>query len=39
MHECPECGQVCYCDMEDHDQPAPPDCKHECEEDDDEDEE
>ena len=19
MHSCPECGQACYCDMEDHD--------------------
>ena len=25
-HECPECGQYCYCDIEDHDQPAPDDC-------------
>ena len=29
-HECPECGQECYCDMEDHWQEAPDDCSHEC---------
>jgi hypothetical protein len=27
-HECPECGMVCGCDMEDHDQPQPDDCTH-----------
>lgn len=27
-HECPECGQQCYCDGEDHGQPAPEDCRH-----------
>lgn len=35
-HECPECGQTCYCDMEDHDQPTPDDCTHECPPEDDE---
>jgi hypothetical protein len=29
-HEGPDCGQVCYCDMEDHEQPAPDDCLHVC---------
>lgn len=29
-HECPMCGQECYCDGEDHGQPAPDDCSHEC---------
>lgn len=33
-HECPLCFQVCYCDMEDHDQPQPDDCIHICEDDD-----
>lgn len=35
MHDCPECGRACYCDGEDHLQPAPPDClcaAGECEE-------
>ena len=32
MHSCPECGMACRCDMEDHDQDAPEDCCHECEE-------
>lgn len=36
-HECPECGQTCYCDMEDHDQEAPDDCSHECPPEDDDD--
>jgi len=31
-HECPDCGQECYCDMEDHGQEAPGDCSHVCEE-------
>jgi len=33
-HECPTCGQECYCDGEDHGQDAPDDCTHcenECE--------
>ena len=31
MHDCPECGQACYCDQEDvmHDEP-PADCRHDC---------
>lgn len=35
MHECPNCGDSCDCDGEDHSQPAPDDCSHDCEEDDD----
>jgi hypothetical protein len=35
MHDCPECGESCDCDGEDHEQPAPPDCRHECDDDDD----
>lgn len=32
MHECPECGQACCCDMEDHwNDFASEDCVHECE--------
>lgn len=31
MHECPECGSACDCDGEDHEQPAPNDCSHDCE--------
>jgi hypothetical protein len=30
-HECPSCGQECYCDGEDHGQEAPANCTHECE--------
>lgn len=32
MHECPDCGQACACDIEDvwHDE-APDDCSHVCE--------
>jgi len=33
IHECPTCGQECYCDGEDHGQDAPEDCSH-CEDDD-----
>lgn len=33
-HECPVCGQECYCDGEDHHQDAPADCCHECEDED-----
>ena len=29
-HNCPECEELCYCDMEDHYQQAPDDCSHEC---------
>jgi hypothetical protein len=32
VHECPRCGQQCDCDGKDHSQPAPADCRHECEE-------
>jgi hypothetical protein len=33
MHDCPDCGQACYCDIEDTcwDE-APDDCTHRCEE-------
>jgi len=34
-HECHICGQVCYCDGEDHDQPSPSDCSHDCQDDED----
>ena len=31
MHSCPECDQVCDCDLEDHENDiAPDDCTHEC---------
>ena len=30
MHECQLCGSACFCDMEDHGQPAPSNCTHEC---------
>ena len=30
MHECPDCREYCDCDGEDHDQPAPDDCRHNC---------
>jgi hypothetical protein len=33
MHECPECGEACYCDLEDHESEAPDDCAHRCSED------
>ncbi len=29
-HACVDCGMVCYCDMEDHEQDQPDDCTHEC---------
>lgn len=29
-HECPNCGQECYCDGEDHHQDAPAGCSHNC---------
>ncbi len=38
-HECLICMQVCFCDMEDHDNPTPADCCHECAEGDGEDDE
>ena len=31
MHECPECGELCDCDLEDMEQDAPEDCCHRCE--------
>lgn len=34
-HTCMDCGQECYCDMEDHHQPTPSDCSHQCDDDDD----
>lgn len=37
MHDCPECGGACDCDGEDHHQPAPDDCMHECQGDDEDD--
>lgn len=30
-HNCPECGEQCWCDMEDHYNPLPGDCVHDCE--------
>jgi len=34
MHECPECGQACFCDMEDSEVMTPEwvedNCEHEC---------
>lgn len=30
MHPCPECGEACDCDGEDHGQSAPDDCTHDC---------
>jgi hypothetical protein len=30
-HDCPDCGELCYCDGEDHGQEAPDDCEHACE--------
>jgi hypothetical protein len=35
MHDCPHCGEACDCDGEDHEQPAPDDCVHECDDEDD----
>lgn len=41
MHDCPDCEMACDCDWEDHYQPAPFNCSHDCddeyEDDDDED--
>ena len=38
MHDCPRCGQACYCsgDIDDIPMPEPPHCRH-CPEDDDDD--
>ena len=34
MHECPICGQICDCDLDDtHGLPVPDDCLHICQED------
>ena len=34
MHECPFCGQVCDCDLDDtYGLPVPDDCSHVCTED------
>lgn len=30
MHECPYCYDVCYCDLEDHENDPPDDCSHLC---------
>lgn len=30
MHDCPDCGQVCDCDGEDHYQSPPRNCTHDC---------
>lgn len=30
MHDCPECNEACYCDGEDHENPTPDDCNHDC---------
>ena len=30
MHDCPECGEACYCDGEDHDIGEVEDCNHNC---------
>ena len=32
MHDCPNCGQACYCDIDDCPMPTPDDCRHECQE-------
>lgn len=29
-HECPDCGGLCYCDMDDCHMDAPNDCRHRC---------
>lgn len=33
MHSCPDCGDACYCDLEDHESEAPEDCSHACKDD------
>jgi hypothetical protein len=33
MHICVYCGQACYCGMEDHENPQPIDCDHQCDDD------
>lgn len=37
VHDCPECGELCDCDGEDHGQAAPDDCCDACEDEDDDD--
>jgi hypothetical protein len=32
MHDCDECGAVCYCDMDDCWFPTPSYCRHVCDE-------
>jgi hypothetical protein len=34
-HECEECGALCYCDQDDCLLPQPSDCRHVCEDPDD----
>lgn len=29
-HDCLECGELCYCDMEDTMMPTPLSCSHQC---------
>ncbi len=29
-HDCPTCGQACYCDCDDTWFDDPPDCTHDC---------
>lgn len=29
-HECEECGQWCFCDLDDTALPQPSDCRHAC---------
>lgn len=37
-HECPACGEICYCDMEDHDgELLDSGCSHDCDTDQDDD--
>lgn len=31
-HECPDCGEICYCDGEDHLQDVSLHCSHQCDE-------
>jgi hypothetical protein len=35
-HECQECGSLCYCDQDDCLLPQPADCRHVCDDRDDE---
>ena len=38
MHDCPKCGEYCWCDLEDDHQDAPEDCAHVCRKDGDDEE-